>query len=313
MIAGGVGARERARGGSAAPGNVRAMKPLEPMRFERHFVEKVWGGRSLERVPGIELPADVRIGETWEVVDREAENSVVATGAHRGAHAARAHARARRRDPRPCATGQGRTLPAARQVPRRLAGPLRAGASRRGGRGEARRRRRGEDGGLVHRRRGAGRRAVRRPARRSRARGVRARGPPTRASSSCSRAGRRVAATASWSAAGPCTRSGAGVTILEVQQNSDTTYRLYDWGRVGLDGKPRETHVEEALACVRFGAPAEGPRRGARAGPGGRHRPLEAGGVARLRDGPPPRTRPPRGAPRTAPFACMRSSADRGP
>lgn len=46
---------------------------------------------------------------------------------------------------------------------------------------------------------------------------------------------------------------GAGVTILEVQQNSDTTYRLWDWGRVGLDGKPRATHVEEALACMRFG------------------------------------------------------------
>jgi mannose-6-phosphate isomerase len=45
---------------------------------------------------------------------------------------------------------------------------------------------------------------------------------------------------------------GRGVTLIEVQQNSDTTYRLWDWGRVGLDGRPRATHVEEALACVRF-------------------------------------------------------------
>ena len=54
---------------------------------------------------------------------------------------------------------------------------------------------------------------------------------------------------------------GGGVTLLEVQQNSDTTYRLYDWGRVGLDGKPRETHVDLALACVRFGEDDTGPRR----------------------------------------------------
>jgi mannose-6-phosphate isomerase len=52
---------------------------------------------------------------------------------------------------------------------------------------------------------------------------------------------------------------GAGVTLLEVQQNSDTTYRIWDWGRVGLDGKPRETHVEKARECVRFGAPLSGP------------------------------------------------------
>ncbi|MEM9158989.1 MAG: type I phosphomannose isomerase catalytic subunit [Verrucomicrobiota bacterium] len=42
----------------------------------------------------------------------------------------------------------------------------------------------------------------------------------------------------------------AGNLILEIQQNSDTTYRVYDWGRVGLDGKPRDLHVEESLKCI---------------------------------------------------------------
>lgn len=42
----------------------------------------------------------------------------------------------------------------------------------------------------------------------------------------------------------------AGNVILEIQQNSDTTYRVYDWGRVGLDGKPRQMHVEQSLACL---------------------------------------------------------------
>ncbi len=42
----------------------------------------------------------------------------------------------------------------------------------------------------------------------------------------------------------------AGLLILEVQQNSNTTYRLYDWGRVGHDGRPRETHVAQALRVI---------------------------------------------------------------
>ena len=45
---------------------------------------------------------------------------------------------------------------------------------------------------------------------------------------------------------------GGDVTVYEVQQSSDTTYRLYDWGRVGTDGKPRQLHVEEALRAIDF-------------------------------------------------------------
>jgi mannose-6-phosphate isomerase len=45
---------------------------------------------------------------------------------------------------------------------------------------------------------------------------------------------------------------GAGLVIFEIQQNSDTTYRVFDWNRVGLDGKPRTLHVEESLQCIDF-------------------------------------------------------------
>lgn len=38
---------------------------------------------------------------------------------------------------------------------------------------------------------------------------------------------------------------GAGITICEIQQTSDTTYRLYDYGRIDKDGKPRQLHIEE--------------------------------------------------------------------
>lgn len=44
----------------------------------------------------------------------------------------------------------------------------------------------------------------------------------------------------------------AGNLILEIQQNSDTTYRVYDWGRVGLDGQPRQLHVAESLKSIDF-------------------------------------------------------------
>ena len=44
---------------------------------------------------------------------------------------------------------------------------------------------------------------------------------------------------------------GPGITVLEVQQNSELTYRLYDWDRLGLDGQPRQLHLEEAAAVLR--------------------------------------------------------------
>lgn len=49
-----------------------------------------------------------------------------------------------------------------------------------------------------------------------------------------------------------------GILIAEIQQNSNTTYRIYDWDRVGKDGKPRELHVGPALDVIRFDASAPG-------------------------------------------------------
>jgi mannose-6-phosphate isomerase len=44
----------------------------------------------------------------------------------------------------------------------------------------------------------------------------------------------------------------AGNLIFEIQQNSDTTYRVFDWNRVGLDGEPRELHIQSSLASIDF-------------------------------------------------------------
>ena len=45
---------------------------------------------------------------------------------------------------------------------------------------------------------------------------------------------------------------GAGNLILEIQQNSDTTYRVNDWGRLGSDGKPRTLHKEQGMKSINF-------------------------------------------------------------
>ena len=45
---------------------------------------------------------------------------------------------------------------------------------------------------------------------------------------------------------------GDGVRLYEVQQSSNTTFRLYDWNRVGVDGKPRELHIEKGLRAIDY-------------------------------------------------------------
>ncbi len=49
---------------------------------------------------------------------------------------------------------------------------------------------------------------------------------------------------------------GEGILLAEVQQSSDVTFRLFDWDRVGSDGKLRELHVEQSMTCIDF---ARGP------------------------------------------------------
>jgi mannose-6-phosphate isomerase len=45
---------------------------------------------------------------------------------------------------------------------------------------------------------------------------------------------------------------GPGLLIYELQQTSDTTYRVYDWDRLGLDGKPRDLHIEKSLRVAKY-------------------------------------------------------------
>lgn len=51
---------------------------------------------------------------------------------------------------------------------------------------------------------------------------------------------------------------GAGILLAEIQQNSNLTYRIYDYGRIGTDGKPRELHIQQAMDVTQL-RPADSP------------------------------------------------------
>jgi len=226
---------------------------LEPLRFERHFLEKVWGGRTLADRPGIDLPPG-KIGETWEVVDREGENSLVATGGLQGLslrELMKRHGAALLGKVPAAKEGRFPWLVKYIDASENLSvqvHPDDASCTRIPG-AEAKT----EAWFVVDARPGSRLYAGLRPDVTARDFERVADGPGV------------LETLLTWEVrAGDCLlvpggtvhAIGAGITILEVQQNSDTTYRLWDWGRPG-----RETHVREALACVRFGDPERGPIR----------------------------------------------------
>jgi mannose-6-phosphate isomerase len=61
---------------------------------------------------------------------------------------------------------------------------------------------------------------------------------------------------------------GEGVLLAEIQQSSNLTFRLYDWGRLGADGQPRPLHIDEALDCIDFTRGPVGPVQPRRVGSG---------------------------------------------
>jgi mannose-6-phosphate isomerase len=225
-----------------------------PLSFERRLHEKPWGGRALEGVLGLSLPPGARVGETWEVVDRAGEeNSVVAEGPHRG-RTLRELVERFGDDllGRAARTREGRFpllvkyIDASEDLSVQVH-PDDAAAARLGNGAEGKT----EAWYFLAARPGARVLAGLAPdvtrerfAREAGGAGV---VPLLRATPA-------VPGSALCVPGGTVHAIGAGIALLEVQQNSDTTFRVYDWGRVGLDGKARPVHLEQAAACARFGA-----------------------------------------------------------
>lgn len=224
------------------------MPALYPLTFQPIFKERVWGGRSLERLHGKRLPIGAPIGESWEISDRPGDVSVVAHGPLAGKdlhwlvenHRANLLGNARLEGGRfplliklldaqeklslqvhpPAARaaelhGDPKTemwFIAAAAPGAELYVGLKSGVTR------ADFERQIQDGSVAecfHR-------------------------VPVRAGDAMFLPSGRVHAI------------GAGLVIFEIQQNSDTTYRVFDWNRVGLDGQPRDLHVAQSLASIDF-------------------------------------------------------------
>ncbi len=231
-----------------------------PLRFERIFLEKVWGGRALERTPGIELPPEIRVGETWEVVDRDAERSIVSDGPFAGktlGELVHEHGRELLGASRPTPEGRFPLLVKYIDASENLSiqvHPDKAAAARIGGTSEGKTEAwyilAAEPGSVVWCGLKAG------VTREELAEHANEPGVETMLARWEVRPGDCITVPG-----GTVHAIGAGVTLLEVQQNSDTTYRIYDWGRVGLDGNPRETHLEQALEVAAFGEKPRPPVR----------------------------------------------------
>jgi mannose-6-phosphate isomerase len=220
---------------------------LYPLKFHPIFKERVWGGRQLEELYHKPLPPGARVGESWEVSDRPGDASVIANGPlagkdlrwlmenHTGELLGPVHKEQRFPLLIKILDAQEKLSlqvhpPAA--VARQLGGEpktemwyiaaarpgaeLYAGLKRGVTRGQFEQRiRDGSVAECFHR-------------------------LPVQAGDALFLPSGRVHAI------------GDGLVIFEIQQNSDTTYRVFDWNRVGLDGKPRELHVKQSLASIDF-------------------------------------------------------------
>ncbi len=221
---------------------------LYPLTFQPIFKERVWGGRKIESLYGKALPAGVPIGESWEITDRPEGVSVIANGPLAGKdlrwvmehHAAELLGRAQ------SVAGRFPLLVKildAQDVLSLQVHPPASKATALGGEPKT------EmwyftdatpDAAIFA---GLRRGVTREQFERKIADGSVAecfhRIPVHRGDVMLLPSGRVHAL-------------GAGSVLFEIQQNSDTTYRVFDWNRVGLDGKPRELHVEQALASIDF-------------------------------------------------------------
>jgi len=221
------------------------------IRFRPVYQTRVWGGRRLEEEFGRELPDDSSpFGESWEISDREEADCEVASGALRGKTLHELWA-----DPALRGAVFGAQAPEAERFPLlckvldardRLSLQVHppAGVAERLG-GEPKTEvwyiAHAEPGAKLYvgLRNGVTAESFREAIERGEA-------------EACVHAIRVKEGDHLFIPSGRLHAIGAGLVIYEIQQNSDTTYRVYDWNRVGMDGKPRELHVEESLMCIDF-------------------------------------------------------------
>ena len=221
---------------------------LYPLTFHPIFKERVWGGRNLTRLYGKQLPPAKAIGESWEISDRPGDANVIANGPLAGQdlrwlmenHAGELLGDARAFNGRfPLLI---KLLDAQEKLSLQVHPPAHQAAKLRGepktelwyiadaapgaelfvglkhGVTRAGFERKLHDGSVTE----------------------------------CFHRVRVRSGDTMFLPSGRVHAIGAGLVIFEIQQNSDTTYRVFDWNRAGLDGQTRELHVAESLASIDF-------------------------------------------------------------
>ncbi len=231
-----------------------------PIAFEPVFQERVWGGRRLESLYGKQLPRGHVIGESWEIVDRPEAQSIVRSGPLKGHRLHELWGQYRKQI-------FGADVPDAPRFPLLVklldaeatlsvqVHPPAEVANDLGGEAKT------EAWYITHAEPGARIFA-----------GLR-QGVTRGGFEHALHAGQTADELHSFDAhEGDCVflpsgrihAIGGGNVIVEVMQNSDTTYRVFDWNRAGLDGRPRKLHLEEAMRSIHFEdfSPGVVPRHG---------------------------------------------------
>jgi mannose-6-phosphate isomerase len=222
---------------------------LYPFVFRPIFKDRIWGGRELERLYAKNIPADQPIGESWEISDRPGDASVIANGLLAGKTLRwlmKHHAAEILGGVKPAAAGRFpllcKILDAREKLSLQVHPPASQAAELKGEPktemwfiADA-----APDAGLyVGLKRGV-------------TRGEFEKKISDGSVADCFHRIPVRAGDAMFLPSGRVHAIGDGLVIFEIQQNSDTTYRVFDWNRVGLDGRPRELHVAQSLASIDF-------------------------------------------------------------
>lgn len=221
---------------------------LYPLTFQSIFKDRIWGGRELERLYGKKIPAG-QIGEAWEISDRPDAASVIANGPLAGKdlrwlmenHAAEILGQAK-----PAAAGRFpllcKILDARDKLSLQVHPPANKAAELKG-------EPKTEMWFIADAAPGA---SLYVGLKRGVTRAEFERKISDGSVADCFHKIPVQAGDTMFLPSGRVHAIGDGLVIFEIQQNSDTTYRVFDWNRLGLDGKPREMHVAQSLASIDF-------------------------------------------------------------
>jgi mannose-6-phosphate isomerase len=222
---------------------------LYPFIFQSIFKERIWGGRELERLFAKKIPAGKPIGEAWEISDRPGDASVIDNGPLAGKDLRwlmQNHAAEILGDAKPAADGRFpllcKILDAREKLSLQVHPPAHKAAELKG-------EPKTEMWFIAD-------------AAPTASLYVGLKNGVTRADFEKKIAAGSVAdcfhkipvraGDTMFLPSGRVHAIGDGLVIFEIQQNSDTTYRVFDWNRVGLDGQPRELHLAQSLASIDF-------------------------------------------------------------